>query len=57
LKDYAHSYLMEFAKRDFINSSAIQLIWNDFVKRKKTVNYARIWSIVSLEHWMQKHSL
>ena len=57
LKDFAYSYLSDFAKRDFVNSKVVESIWQDFQTRKKNVNYARIWSIVALEQWFQNKSL
>lgn len=57
MKDFANSYLMDFAKREFVNELELDLLWQGFLKNAKDVNYSRIWAIIALEYWLQENSL
>lgn len=57
LKEMVESHLTSLSKRTFINSKEIDQLYSKFIKGDKRVTWSRIWGLVVLESWLQKHQI
>ena len=42
---------------DLFHSGSVRYFWNFFLKKNQSVNWARLWLLVSLSYWMERNSI
>ncbi|MBV1922392.1 MAG: asparagine synthase (glutamine-hydrolyzing) [Flavobacteriaceae bacterium] len=57
LKDFTEKKIESLAARKEFNSDFIINTWKDFLNRKKSISFSRIWVLVSLESTLQNYGL
>ena len=57
LFDFSDSRIKSLAERDFFNTPEILNVWNNFLKGKKNVSWARLWIFIVLEDYINKMNL
>ena len=57
LKDFTEKKIESLAARKEFNSDFIINTWKDFLHRKKSISFSRIWVLVSLESTLQNYGL
>jgi len=54
LNEFCHQKMRNLSQRTYFNSEAIMQIWIDFEHNTPNVNWARVWYLVALEHWIER---
>lgn len=57
LRTLCENSLHRLAKREHFSKEALKNLWNSFLQNKQGVNAARIWPLVALEHWLNRHGV
>ncbi|MCB0769689.1 MAG: asparagine synthase (glutamine-hydrolyzing) [Flavobacteriales bacterium] len=57
LRDFCADRLERLGKRSMFRSGTIDAQWRRFLDRDPRVNWARLWSLVVLEDWIERHGL
>jgi asparagine synthase (glutamine-hydrolysing) len=55
LRPLVEDKLHQLKQRKFVNADAIENVWQNFLKGK--TNWSRVWGLVVLEHWLNKHNI
>lgn len=55
LRDFTGDHLTDLSNRKMFSQKGIQQLWSDFDQEKPDINWAHIWNLVVLEHWLQKN--
>jgi asparagine synthase (glutamine-hydrolysing) len=53
LKTYCESSLIALSKRELFKEGQILKLWEKFLKNDRSVNWSKIWLLVTLEQWMK----
>lgn len=57
LHEFCDSRIRQLAGRDCFNEEAVVRYWNDFQTGKPSVSWSRIWTLLVLEHWLEKNDV
>ena len=57
LKSFADEKLQALGERHFIDAPFLQTLWAAFLKGSQYITWARIWQLVVLEAWLEKHEI
>jgi asparagine synthase (glutamine-hydrolysing) len=57
LKDWASTYFFHLADQPWINGARLKQMWDAFQQDPNQVNWARIWYLVTLQHWLEEHQI
>lgn len=57
LYEFCDSQIQELSKQAIFNSDEILAVWKRFLAHDKSVNWARIWLLVSLQHYISINKL
>jgi asparagine synthase (glutamine-hydrolysing) len=55
LKTYTKESLFDSPLSAYLNGSAVQQVWADFLNQKSYVKWSMIWSLAVLGRWLQKN--
>jgi asparagine synthase (glutamine-hydrolysing) len=57
LKEFCETRIKSLSKREWIDSQKTLKLWEDFLNKKSLYSWSRLWSLVTLEHWIAKNGL
>lgn len=57
LRSFCESKLSELKSTGVVSPNAVDQVWLNFLKGHPSVNWARVWLLVSLSSWMQTHRI
>ena len=57
LKDFAQERLESLAGRSAFQEKALLDLWSAFLQGNPSVTWSRLWPLIVLEDWMQKHGI
>jgi asparagine synthase (glutamine-hydrolysing) len=57
LKSFCEDRIKSLAERPFMNGEQLLMLWQEFLKNSKRINWSRIWQFVVLEHWLQTNKI
>jgi len=57
LKELYTEKLDGLGQREQFNAQAVKTLWDRFLNADKAVNWGMIWTLVVLEHWLDRHDI
>lgn len=57
LKEFCEKNIHELSERENFNSQYLKSLWICFLKGDKRVNWAKLWILVVLNHWLTKNQI
>lgn len=57
LKSFCEKHIHEFSKRSFVNQEVILDLWKRFLNGDPKITWSRVWHLIVLNDWMNKHQL
>lgn len=57
LREFCGERMQRLAGRNLFCAATVSGYWNDFLAGKKTVTWARVWTLVVLEHWLERNGV
>ena len=57
LKNFAEERIHSLGNRDSFDSKKVEKTWNGFLKGDKSVSWSRVWHLLVLEDWLQRHGI
>lgn len=57
LREFCESHLRRIADRPAFNAGTILQYWADFISRRPTISWSRLWMLVALEHWLERNEV
>lgn len=57
LRAFVGDHLSDLGKRDAFNPQGIEVLWKEFESGHPNLNWAHIWNLVVLEHWLRKNQM
>lgn len=57
LKTFCEENIKQFAKRNFVNEKAVLEIWRRFLHNDPRITWGRVWHLVVLNNWLNKHQI
>ncbi len=57
LREFCGDRMQRLAGRGLFNAATVAGYWNDFIDGKPTVTWSRIWTLVVLEHWLERNGV
>jgi asparagine synthase (glutamine-hydrolysing) len=57
MKSMAETSINNLAKRDIFEGDELKKLWNEFLIGNPSVTWSRLWPLIVLENWMEKHGI
>ena len=57
LREFCGERMHRLAGRGLFNGATVTGYWDDFIDGKPTVTWSRIWTLVVLEHWLERNGV
>lgn len=57
LRSYCEARLLALGRREEFNGTVLQHMWNSFLKGDPRMPWARLWYLVVLEDWLDRHGV
>lgn len=57
LREFCETRLRRIAERPAFNAGTVLRYWADFMSRKPTISWSRLWMLVALEHWLERNEV
>lgn len=57
LQDFCDSRIRRLAGRDCFNGETVLRYWNDFRNGNPSISWSRVWTLLVLEHWLEKNDV
>jgi asparagine synthase (glutamine-hydrolysing) len=57
LYDFCNYHITGLCNRDFIRAEQLQQLWKQFLAGSKMISWSRVWSLVVLNDWLEKHGI
>ncbi len=57
MKSMAETSINNLAKRDIFEGDELKKLWNEFLTGNPSVTWSRLWPLIVLENWMEKHGI
>lgn len=57
LHDFCDSRIRQLAERDCFNGKSVLRYWEDFTNGRPSISWSRIWTLLVLEHWLEKNEV
>lgn len=57
LRSFCEERLLSLGERPMFRNGAVQALWKRFLQGDPRSNWARIWTLVVLEDWLQRHRI
>jgi asparagine synthase (glutamine-hydrolysing) len=57
LRGFCETRLRRIADRPAFNADTVLRYWADFMNRKPTISWSRLWMLVTLEHWLERNEV
>jgi len=57
LKDFCEERINSLAERSYFESDATRKLFQDFLNNDPSVSWSRVWPLVVLEDWLQRHGI
>ena len=57
LREFCGERIQRLAGRELFNGAAVAGCWKDFLDGKQTMTWSRVWTLVVLEHWLERNGV
>lgn len=57
LREFCEEHIAALKERAIMDPSALESLWQRFLKNDSEITWARIWPLIVLENWMQRHDV
>ncbi len=57
LREFCGERLKQLGKRQMFKPGSIEALWNSFLNGDRRTGWFRLWSLVVLEDWLQRHAI
>jgi len=57
LKDFCETHMYRLAEREVFAADEVFRIWQGFMQKNKEITWIKVWMLVVLDEWMERHGI